>query len=264
MCIRRFKLIYEKWAPTNKIFFWLAIIAIILTIILFFWSEQTSQQQHQESMNLTEKEYMLMMKECFDVIKNLTNFNNFTCQDINATKECLNQLELVNHTLLINECDSIARLFNFSENGYAVGIEFKPLWYPDGKIHYMLDIFTEYLERDRVSLFTENDVLKLRVYLSNGTEITVKTDIEGWINSQWHSIEIKWYKGTGNVFLDVDSNEIGYVIQDMQIDLQNSKLFLGSDIESRNQADGYFDNFTIRSFSYPEPTATMIGPVYTQ
>lgn len=256
--IRNFKNnVFDKWSTTTKIS--IIIIGVVLPLGLFFWNEYSSQQKHQEIINLTEKQHETMINECFKTIKNLTGFRDFVCNDVNATTKCLNYPEEANGSLLINECDSIyLAASDFSGYGYIVTTMFKPLWNADGKVHYLIDIVKD-LESNRISLFTENNMLKLRIYQSNGIDTTIKTGIENWNNEEWYLIEIKWFKISGNVFLNVNYNEIGLILEDMQIDLKDSKLFLGSESRGTNQADGYFDFIAIDKYTYPEPTVTL-GP----
>ena len=200
------------------------------------------------------------MKKCFEVINNLTKFRNFTCTEIKTTVSCKNNPTIIDGTLLIDKCDSIYRKINLTEDGYRIITRFKPLWNPDNKTYYILDV-SKGLENNRISLFTENNFLKLRIYQDNGTEVTIKKRIDkfglDWKNTEWYRIEMRWWKPSGKIFLNVNGKDVvGVIVGKINLNLKNAKLFLGSDMNGENQAFGYFDYIVVAKYVYPELTIT--------
>ena len=255
--IEKFKKKYKE-----RLWFRLFIWGIIVSLIFFILEDLSCQQQTEKIVNLTTKQYNEMMNKCFDTIQNLTILKNFTCTEPKiATITCMNNPKIVNNSLLIDGCDSIYKMMNLSDEGYSAVIIFKSIWYPDNDIHYLLDISKD-LESNRISLFTENNFLKLRIYQENGTETTLKIRIDNlgfnWNNNEWYRIEIKWFKPSGQVFLNINYNDVAEdVLGKIELDLQQTKLFLGSDAKGKNQADGFFNYIFVTQYIYPEPTYTI-------
>lgn len=241
------------------------VLPLIISSIYFFLGNYYCQQQTEELMNLTTQQHeeeMEMSKQMLDIctraLEQNPNFTDYKCNpETKVTKVCLNNPTIEDGAILIDECDSIYEAISLTEEGYRIMTKFKPQWNPDNKIHYLLDVSTG-LENNRISLFTENNFLKLRVYQEDGTETTIKTRIDNlgldWESDEGYNIEIKWFKPSGNIFLDVNHKTVvESSIGKMHINLEQSKLFLGSDIKGRNQADGYFDYIAVAKYVYPEP-----------
>lgn len=241
------------------------VLSIILPLIFFFLGNYYCQQQTEELMNLTAQQHeeeMKMSKQTLDIctqaLQQNPDFANYTCNpETKVTKVCLNNPTIEDGTILMDECDSIYKAISLNEEGYRIMTKFKPQWNPDNRIHYLLDVSAG-LENNRISLFTENNFLKLRVYQEDGTETTIKTRIDNlglnWKSDEWYNIEVKWFKPSGNIFLDVNHKTVAEdIIGEMHINLEQSKLFLGSDMKGRNQADGYFDYTAVAKYIYPEP-----------
>ena len=239
------------------------ILPLVFSLIFFFLENYYCHLQTEELINLTtqqHKEEMKMTKQmlniCTQTLQQSPKFANYTCNpETKITKVCLNNPTIEDGTILIDECDSIYTPISFNEEGYRIMVKFKPQWNPDNKVHYLLDVSAG-LENNRISLFTENNFLKMRVYQKDGTETTIKTRIDelglNWKSDEWYNIEVRWFKPSGNIFLDVNHKTVAEdIIGEIHINLDQSKLFLGSDNKGGNQADGYFDYMGVVKY-YPE------------
>lgn len=180
--------------------------------------------------------------------------SNFTCNsDIESTKTCMNNVTIINGMIFIDNCDSIYAKMNIIDDGNVILTKFKPTFNLDDTIHYILDLSND-LERNRISLFIENRYLKLRVYNNDGTEITIKYKLEVWENENFYDFKIQFYKPTGHLFLRINNKVVAStVFNQIDLDLINSKLYLGSDVNGENQAEGYFKYSMIGIYHYPEP-----------
>ena len=178
------------------------VLSIILPLIFFFLGHYYCQQQTEELMNLTAQQHeeeMKMSKQmvgiCTQALQQNPKFTDYKCNpETKVTKVCLNNPTIEDGTILIDECDSIYKAISLNEEGYDIMTKFEPQWNPDNRIHYLLDVSAG-LENNRISLFTENNFLKLRVYQQDGTETTIKTRIDNlglnWKSDEWYNIEVK-------------------------------------------------------------------------
>ncbi|UZE91807.1 MAG: hypothetical protein IB616_03445 [Methanosarcinales archaeon] len=231
---------------------WVVISVIVIPLIFFCADQLLSRQQHQEVMEKLQEMEELWSKSAEDT--NFQDYNIYESSSPTATKPPT----IIDSSVLIDESSfAIYKTISLSGDGYAVGTKFKPLWNPDGRVHYLLDI-SNGLENNRVSLFTENNFLKLRIYQEDGTETTIKSRIDDWQNDKWYTTEIKWHNPTGNLFLDVNGANVAKAsLGELEMNLDEARLFLGSNMNGGNQADGYFDYIYVRKFVYPEPTVIV-------
>ncbi len=100
--------------------------------------------------------------------------------------------------------------------------------------------------------------MKLRLYNTNGTEITIKYKLDVLENENFYNFKIQFHKPTGHLFLYINNKIVAStVFNQIDLNLINSKLYLGSDVNGENQAEGYFNYSMIGIYHYPEARYTV-------
>ncbi len=179
----------------------------------------------------------------------------------NKPELCASNVTVEDGTMLIDNCDIAYKKFQFSDAGYAIGIKFKPIWkLNEYSTHYLLDIIGgNDSEKNRISLYAQNGYLKYSILNKYGTEEhSIKIDLgnnSGWNEQNFNKIEIGWFGD--RMFIDLNGNNNNKVVGNIDLNLGDSFLFLGSNVFGKGQATGYFDFIYARKYVYPEPTAIL-------
>lgn len=285
--ISRIKIGYKKSGIMMKIGYLLAFFAIILTIGIFIYqtvgggkSEKNIIDEGKISENnITEILFTQKLSEwnvtnCSDVVEGIGNkFPALNCakskesEYSNKPELCESNLTVKNGAFLIDNCDIAYKKLKLSDSGYAIGINFKPIWnlYQNSS-HYLFDIINgNDSERNRISLYTQNGFLKYSISNKYGTEehlikIDLKND-SGWKEQNFNKIEIGWFGD--RMFVDLNGNNNNKVVGNIDLNLDDSYLFLGSNVFGNDQAIGYFDYIYVRNYVYPEPSWASLGPEQT-
>ncbi|MFA4957101.1 MAG: hypothetical protein WC556_09055 [Candidatus Methanoperedens sp.] len=179
----------------------------------------------------------------------------------NKPELCASNVTVEDGAMLIDNCDIAYKDLKLSDSGYAITINFKPLWRIDeSSIHYLFDIINgNNSERNRISLYTQNGYLKYSILNKYGTEEhLIKIDLKnnsGWKEQNFNKIEIGWFGD--RMFIDLNGNNNNKVVGNIDLNLNDSFLFLGSNVFGNDQATGYFDYIYVRKYVYPEPTGQV-------
>ncbi len=222
---------------------------------------------------LTQKLSEWNVSECSDVVEGLGNkFPQLNCAKPNESEYsnkpelCASNVTVKDGAMLIDNCDIAYQKFHISSDGYAIGINFKPLWKIDEySVHYLLDIISgNDSERNRISLYTQNGYLKYSISNKYGTkENLIKIDLRnnsGWKEQDFNQIQIKWYGDF--MIIDLNGNVRVKVVENNDLNLSDSFLFLGSNVFGVEQATGYFDEDIFGyKYVYPEATIVYVGTV---
>lgn len=175
--------------------------------------------------------------------------SNYPCKPHNLVSEGY---------LNIEACDIIfTNKVNFSGNGYQVGLEMIPFW-NESYTNYILDISGTLQEKNRISLFRENNYVKIRIYDQNGNEQIIKKPFLFHSGENYY-ILLKWNQNVGVVKLDI--NDVSIIEQKMNFTFSSDdwRLYIGSDAQGRNQGVGRYNFIFVAPYGYPEPIV-IVGP----
>lgn len=266
----------------------MAFIAIILTIVIFMYQTIESQKSEKNIIDedktseknitnilFTQKLSEWKVSKCSDVVEGLGNkFPELNCAKSNEPEYsnkpelCESNLTVENGTMLIDNCDIAYKKLKLSDSGYAIGINFKPIWkiYQNSS-HYLFDIISgNDSERNRISLYTQNGYLKYSIFNKYGTEEhLIKIDLRNssdWKEQNFNKIEIGWFGD--RMFIDLNGNNNNKMVGNIDLNLDDSFLFLGSNVFGNDQATGYFDYIHVRNYVYPEPQWAVWGQPESQ
>ena len=240
-----------KWLNRNKkpigIVALISLIAALLAIYQFFLAP-TATKEDIHSLNESIIKYIEQKFSGYEFVP--------LCEEFK--RPVIN-----NGAVFIDKCSFLCRDFAFNENGYSIRIKFKSSWFnSNDKIHYLLDV-GESLETNRISLYEENNYLKFRIYSNNNKEYILKMDLKNvdWkdemLSDEWNVIEIGYDEKSGHIFLNTNSEMIGTDIPDLKLDVSDSQIFIGADLNKELFAEGYYDYIYVRKYSFPEPTASL-------
>lgn len=203
--------------------------------------------------------------KCVDLIENLSDeFSEFKCPNVEKSDEkqvCISNPTIEAGALRIDECDVARKEFNIHYDGFWLETSFKPLWdKEDYSTHYIIDMIGgNSSEKNRISVFSEGGYLKYSISNKDGTQFILKQDITEsgvWNEEGYNKIRINWF--VSRMALIVNSNQIDRAYN-IDVDMKNSYLFLGSRIDGKYQANGLFDYIRGSPYIYPEPTV-VLGP----
>lgn len=259
-----------------KIGYLMAFIAIIITIVIFIYqtiesgkSEKNIIDEGKISENnitdilFTQKLSEWNVKNCSDVVEGLGNkFPALNCVKSNESEYsnkpelCESNPTVENGALLIDNCDIAYQKIKLSDSGYAIEINFKPIWkiYQNSS-YYLLDTISgNDSERNRISLYTQKGFLKYSILNKYGTEEhLIKIDLKNdsyWKEQNFNKIKIGWFGD--RMFIDLNGNNNNKVVGNIDLNLDDAFLFLGSNVFGNDQATGYYNFFLIQNYVYPQ------------
>ncbi len=90
-----------------------------------------------------------------------------------------------------------------------------------------------------------NQSIKYLITNSDGADTTVESiDISQWLSDEWHHIVLQWdayARGEGRIYLDGNLLGAPASVPGVLGDFFGSTIFIGTDSDSLNQSDAYFD-----------------------
>lgn len=165
--------------------------------------------------------------------------------------------------VFIDKCSYLYKDYSFDTDGYAIGIKFRSSWFnAENKVHYLLDI-GRYIEKNRVSLYEENNYLKLKICTDDDRDYSIKLNLKdmNWndekLSDEWNIVEVAWDKNSGHILLNINDKSTSEIIPELKLNMSDSQMFFGTDLNREYFAEGYYDYIYVRKYTFPEPTATL-------
>ena len=207
-------------------------------------------QKEIEELIKTKKLSDWNISSCSEIVKEFgSKYSDLQCKAPQVN--CESNITIENGSILVNDCDIFYRKIKFYGSNIAVRVKFKPLWdVEDSSNHYLFDIISGGNgESNRISLYTQNGYLKFSIISIEGTEEhVIKMSLKNysvWNESNFNIIDLGWITEKDRMFLRLNGHNYEQTVGDININLSDADLFLGSSIFGGYQANGYFDNLEI-------------------
>ncbi|MAF37112.1 hypothetical protein CL622_08425 [archaeon] len=173
--------------------------------------------------------------------------------------------ETIEGALFLGKCfDGILVDLVLDNAGYETILEFRSDWDMRNDLqHVILDVIGDDLEKNRITLYREDDYIKLRVISQDNKEFVIRellSELE-WkdqhFSGLWNQVRVHWVGNTGRIGLWVNGHEVSSSVKNIDFDLRGTKIVFGSDFEREDFANGYLNYFGIQKFAEPSPIITV-------
>lgn len=183
----------------------------------------------------------------FEEFKKILIYQNFS--DYNYVLKCENYTspKIEDNSVFIDNCVLMSKQLNMNNDSIGIVTSFRSNWTKsENKIHY---IFSVYNEINDISIFEENNIIKLK-FISKGDEHILKLPLnevkwqDGSYSKGWNIIRINLIATDNEVQLNVNGVE-KIILLDFEINFSNSTIFLGSSNDNKYFAEGWFQGIAI-------------------
>lgn len=224
-------LIY-KTNPSQKLLNWFAIFSFILAIISYFLSYVVYPP---------EKDYDTLKREIIKDIKK--EFEEF---EIDIRCDEFKNPILKDGAVYIDKCVFMYKTIELPHSGYIVDLKFRSNWKTSKKEHSIVSII---FSDGYLSLFEEQGVLNYIICIKNKIYgVRLQLDEVDWkddsFSKDWNDIKIAWNKSRNKIWLSVNDVRVENVAY-LNINTQTAKLLLGTSVDHKSFAEGWFDRIMI-------------------